>query len=63
MHALLIAKEFDLSSKIMLGMLLGVLVYIILFNAFKMIEIVYVLKAKKPLYNHVYFRLRRLNQV
>lgn len=54
-------KDFDLSSKIVLGMLLAILIYIVLLYAFKMIEMGYVLKYKKPLYNHFYFILKRLN--
>ena len=53
--------NFDLSSKILLGLLLAILVYIMLFYIFKMIEMGYVLKYKKPLYNHFYFSLKRLN--
>ncbi|MFD0991526.1 zinc-dependent peptidase [Mariniflexile jejuense] len=63
MQIVLIAKEFDLSSKIMIGILLAVLIWIILKNMFVMIEVGYILKHKKPLFNHIYFRLRRLNNV
>ena len=63
MHILLIVKELNLSSKIVLGILFAVLAYIILHYTFKLIEMGYVLKAKKPLYNHVYIRLKRLNKV
>jgi MtfA peptidase len=61
MQIILTAKEFSLSGKIILGILLAVLVSIILNYMFKMIEMAYVLKYKKPLYNHFYFKLRRLN--
>lgn len=63
MQILLIAKEPNLSSKIILGILFAVLAYIILYYTFKLIEMGYVLKAKKPLYNHIYFKLERLNTV
>lgn len=58
----LIAKDFNLSSKIILGILFAVLAYVILYYTFKMIEMVYVLKHKKPLYNHFYLRLKLLNE-
>ncbi|WP_372756757.1 zinc-dependent peptidase [Mariniflexile sp.] len=61
MQILLIAKDYNLNSKIILGILFVALAYIILYYAFKMIEMGYVLKVKKPLYNHFYFRLKRLN--
>lgn len=47
----------------MLGILFAVLAYIILHYTFKMIEMGYVLRTKKPLYNHVYLKLKRLNDV
>lgn len=59
---LLVTKDFTLGSKITIGILLVILFYIILNYVFKMIEMGYVLKQKKPLYNHFYFRLRRLSQ-
>ena len=57
----LIAKDFDLSGKIILGILFAVLAFIIFYYAFKMVEMAYVLKYKKPLYNHFYVSLRILN--
>ncbi|WP_243652216.1 zinc-dependent peptidase [Mariniflexile fucanivorans] len=59
---LLVVEDFTLFSKIMIGVLLAILIWIILNNTFRMIEMGYVLKQKKPLYNHFYFRLKRLNQ-
>ncbi|MEN3325072.1 zinc-dependent peptidase [Mariniflexile soesokkakense] len=59
---LLVTKDFTLGNKIIIGILVAVLFYIILNYVFKMIEMGYVLKQKKPLYNHFYFRLRRLKQ-
>ena len=63
MQLVLIVKEFDLSSKIMIGILLAGLIWIILKNIFNMFEVGYILKHKKPLYNHIYFSLKRLNNV
>ena len=60
MLKILIVKDFSLSSKIILGFFVAVLVAIILNYMFKMIEMAYVLKYKKPLYNHVYFTLKKL---
>ncbi|MFG6686286.1 zinc-dependent peptidase [Mariniflexile sp. HNIBRBA6329] len=59
---LLVTKNFTLGSKILIGILLVVLGYIILHYMFKMMEMGYVLRKKKPLYNHFYFRLRHLNK-
>lgn len=54
-------ESFSMGSKTLLGMLFAVLIYIILYYGFKMIEMGYVLKHKKPLYNHFYIYLRKLN--
>ncbi|MFI0428257.1 zinc-dependent peptidase [Mariniflexile sp. HMF6888] len=62
MLSLLVTKDFTLGGKILIGILLVILSCIILNYIFKMIEMGYVLKQKKPLYNHFYFRLRRLNR-
>lgn len=61
MLAPLITTDYSVNSKILLGILMAVLGYIIVYYLFKLIEMGYVLRHKKPLYNHVYFRLRRLN--
>ncbi|MDO7171951.1 zinc-dependent peptidase [Mariniflexile sp. AS56] len=59
---LLITEAPSLGSQIFIGLILAILVYVVLRLAFKMIEMGYVLKRKRPMYNHFYFRLRRLNQ-
>ncbi|MFD0837315.1 zinc-dependent peptidase [Mariniflexile aquimaris] len=61
MPVILNAKDFNMSSTILLGILFAVLGYIILYYLFRMIEMGYVLKRKKPLYHHFYYYLRRLN--
>ncbi len=61
MLAILNAKDFNVSSTILLGILFAVLGYIILYYLFRMVEMGYVLKHKKPLYHHFYYYLRRLN--
>lgn len=61
MLTILFTENFSLSSKILLGVLFTVLFFIIFYYAFKMVEMAYVLKRKKPLYNHFYFFLRHLN--
>ena len=55
-------QNFDLTSKIILGIFLLVMLIIFLHYGFKMIEMGYVLKYKKPLYNHFYLRLKKLNK-
>ena len=62
MSYFLIIEQYSLGSKIILGILFSVLAYILFYYAFKMIEMGYVLKHKKPLYNHFYFRLKRLSE-
>ncbi|GAA3623514.1 zinc-dependent peptidase [Flavivirga jejuensis] len=62
MILILVVEKYTLSSKIILGILFAVLAYLLLNYAMKMIEMGYVLKYKKPLYNHFYLRLRRLNK-
>ncbi|WP_445736696.1 zinc-dependent peptidase [Mariniflexile sp.] len=62
MLTILTAKDSDLSSRMILGILFAVLAYIIFYYMFKMMEMAYVLKYKKPLYNHFYLRLRMLNE-
>ncbi len=61
MPVILNAKDFNMSSTILLGILFAVLSFIILYYLFRMIEMGYVLKRKKPLYHHFYYYLRRLN--
>ena len=61
MPVILNANDFNVSSTILLGILFAVLGYIILYYMFRMIEMGYVLKRKKPLYHHFYYYLRRLN--
>ena len=57
----MINKDYSVSSNILLGILFTVLGYIILYYCFKMIEMAYVLKYKKPLYHHFYYYLRSLS--
>lgn len=61
MSYLLILEPYSPGSKLILGILFAVLVYIFLYYSFRMIEMGYVLKHKKPLYNHVYLVLRKLS--
>ena len=58
----IILKDYTLTSQIILVILFAVLVLVILNFAFRMIEMGYVLKYKKPLYNHFYFSLRKLTR-
>ncbi|WP_034041384.1 zinc-dependent peptidase [Wocania ichthyoenteri] len=57
----LISESYTFGSKVILGILFTVLAYLFLYYAFKMTEMAYVLKHKKPLYNHFYVYLRQLN--
>ena len=62
MSLILVVEEYSLGSKIILGILFAVLAYVLLSFALRMIEMGYVLKYKRPLYNHFYLRLRHLNK-
>ncbi|MFI1770491.1 zinc-dependent peptidase [Thalassobellus citreus] len=50
------------ASKIMLGILIVVLVCIVFYYTFRLIEMGYVIKYKKPLYNHFYISLRKIDE-
>ncbi|SFZ93664.1 hypothetical protein SAMN05428642_103262 [Flaviramulus basaltis] len=54
-------ENLDLTSKIIFGVFLIVMLVIFLYYGFKLIEMGYVLKYKKPLYNHLYFNLKKLS--
>lgn len=51
----------DTGSLIVLGICLAAILGMFLFFGFRMVEMAYVMKHKKPLYNHKYFRLRKLS--
>ncbi len=57
----LIVEENTSASKVLLSVLFVVLVAIVFYYTFRLIEMGYVLKYKKPLYNHFYIYLRKLN--
>ncbi|GAA3578654.1 zinc-dependent peptidase [Snuella lapsa] len=61
MAFVLIAKQYSLGSKIILGIVFAVLAYMFLRYAIKLVEMAYVIKYKKPLYVHFYLYLRRLS--
>ena len=58
----LISESYTFGSKVILGILFAALAYLFLHYAFKMTEMAYVLKRKKPLYNHFYIFLKQLNE-
>ena len=37
------------------------LIFMILYFSFRMVEMAYVMRNKRPLYNHIYFKLKKLN--
>lgn len=49
------------ASKILLGILFVVLAFIVFYYLFRLIEMAYVLMYKRPLYNHFYIYLRKVN--
>lgn len=62
MNYLLLIQDDTLVSKIILGFLFAILFYMMLHYAFKMYEMTYVMRNKKPLYRHGLGRLRRLSE-
>ncbi|MGC1204764.1 MAG: zinc-dependent peptidase [Flavobacteriaceae bacterium] len=55
-------EQYILASQIIMGILFAVLAFFICYYAFKLMEMGYVLKHKKPLYNHFYWRLKELKK-
>lgn len=60
MFQLVVSQNFSLGSKIILGILFSVLAYMFLHYSVKMFEMVYVIRHKKPLYRHLYGKLKKL---
>ncbi|WP_435134226.1 zinc-dependent peptidase [Formosa sp. A9] len=54
-------QQFSLPSKLILGVFLALLISIMVYYTFKMIEMVYVIRFKKPLFVHFYMALKKLN--
>lgn len=57
---IIILKNSNLTNQIILGSFLFIMAIIMVRYGFKMMEMAYVIKYKKPLYNHLYFRLKKL---
>lgn len=55
-------QEYTLGSKIILGIFFVALVYMFLYFFLKMIEMVYVMRYKRPYFVHLYTFPRRLNK-
>jgi Mlc titration factor MtfA (ptsG expression regulator) len=56
-----IIKTSFFESEVALGILFGIFAILFLIFIFKLIEVGYVLKYKKPFYTHFYLKLRNLN--
>ncbi len=54
-------ERYTLGSKIILGIFIAILLYLFIQFALKMLEMVYVLRRKKPFFVHLYLFLRKLN--
>ncbi|AJR03583.1 zinc-dependent peptidase [Siansivirga zeaxanthinifaciens] len=61
MIKVLLIEDSSLVNSIILLLFLGFLVGLILYYLFRMIEVTYVLKHRKPLYNHVYLFLKKID--
>lgn len=55
-------ERYTLGSKIILGILFAALFYMFLHYALKMVEMLYVMKCKKPLYFHFHPFAKKLNK-
>ncbi|WP_230401616.1 zinc-dependent peptidase [Hanstruepera ponticola] len=60
MNYLILIQDDAMASKLILGFLFAILFYMMLHYAFKMYEMTYVMKNKKPLYRHGIGWLRKL---
>jgi len=54
-------QDSSLDNTIIVVFLIALIIMIFYFG-FKMAEMIYVIRKKKPLYNHVYIKLKRLNK-
>jgi Mlc titration factor MtfA (ptsG expression regulator) len=57
-----IIERYTFESKLILGILFAILLYLVIHFLVRMLEMAYVLKYRKPYYTHFYFYLRKLNQ-
>ena len=57
----IILQQSSITGDAIIVVFLAALIFMILFFGFKMTEMAYVMRNKKPLYNHVYFNLKKLN--
>lgn len=58
-----IIERYTFESKLILGILFAILLYLVIHFLVRMLEMAYVLKYRKPYYTHFYFYLRKLNPV
>ena len=61
MQILFLIEQFTLGSKIILGISFAALFYMFLHYALKMVEMLYVMKYKRPLYFHFHPFVKKLN--
>jgi Mlc titration factor MtfA (ptsG expression regulator) len=59
---LLMLRDSDFETKLII--ILGITAFVIVFSnyGFRMVEMIYVMRKKKPLYVHRYWRLKKLNE-
>lgn len=62
MWQLNVMGQYSFASKIILGVFFAALALMFIYYSFKMYEMVYVLKRRKPLYTHFYPVLKRLKR-
>ena len=62
MYCMLLIQEYTLTSKLILGVLFAILLYMMVNYAFKMYEMAYVMRKRKPLYRHGFGRIRKLSE-
>ena len=61
MNYSIILLQSSNSGNTIIAVFMAALIFMILYFCFKMAEMVYVMRKKKPLYNHVYFKLKKLS--
>ncbi len=62
MQSILIIQKYTIGSKIILGVFIALLLYLLIQYILKLLEMGYVMKYKRPYFVHFYTSLRKLSQ-
>lgn len=55
-----IIQRYSVAENPIIAVFMTALIFLILYFGFKMFEMIYVIRTKKPLYNHIYIKLKKL---